>query len=42
MTKNQALEKMREVIRLRHLAQATEAAYCGWIIRFARFVADYQ
>lgn len=31
---------MREVIRLRHLALATEQAYCGWLVRFARFVAE--
>jgi len=30
---------MREVIRLRHLANATESAYCGWLERFGRFVA---
>lgn len=27
-------------MRLRHLAHATEQAYCGWLVRFARFVAD--
>lgn len=31
---------MRDVIRLRHLAFATEQAYCGWLARFARFVSD--
>lgn len=31
---------MRLVLRLRHLAHATEQAYCGWLVRFARFVAD--
>jgi site-specific recombinase XerD len=30
---------MRSVIRLRHLAAATEQAYCGWLSRFGRFVA---
>ena len=31
---------MRAVIRLRHLAHATEQAYCGWLKRFAGFVAE--
>jgi integrase len=40
MTINQALEKMREVIQLRHLSYSTEKAYCGWISRFSKFVVD--
>jgi integrase len=40
MTTPQAVEKMRAVIRLRHLAPATESAYCGWLARFGRFVAE--
>lgn len=40
MTTNQALEKMRDVIRRKHLAVATESAYCGWLARFARFVSE--
>ena len=40
MTIEQALVKTREVIRLRHLAHATEEAYCGWIRRFGRFVGE--
>ena len=40
MTTNQAVEKMREVIRRKHLANATEHAYCGWLVRFARFVQE--
>ena len=40
MTTYQAVEKMRAVIRLRHLAVATESAYCGWLARFGRFVSD--
>jgi integrase len=40
MTTNQALEKMRDVIRRKHLAHATEESYCGWLQRFARFVFD--
>lgn len=40
MTTNQAVEKMRAVIRLKHLAKATEDAYCGWLARYGRFVAE--
>jgi len=35
-----AIKKTREIIRLRHLSNATEASYCGWLIRFARFVRE--
>ena len=31
---------MRDVIRLKHLAKATEDAYCGWLNRYAQFVAE--
>lgn len=40
MTTNQAVEKMREVIRRKHLAHSTEANYCQWLVRYARFVAE--
>ena len=39
MTTIQALQKTRDVIRLRHFSHATEKTYCGWIERFARFVS---
>src|SRR5664279_2829607 len=35
-----AIEKLREVIRLRHLSWSTEESYVGWVIRFSRFVVD--
>lgn len=31
---------MRDMIRRKHLAVATERAYCGWLVRYAAFVAD--
>lgn len=31
---------MRDVLRRKHLAHATEEAYCGWLVRFARFVSE--
>lgn len=40
MTTQQAIQKMRDVIRLRHLSHATEQTYCGWLARFARFVRE--
>jgi len=39
MTTKQAIQKMRDVMRLRHLSHATEQSYCGWLVRFARFVS---
>lgn len=39
MTTQEAIQKTRDVIRLRHFSHATEQAYCGWITRFARFVS---
>jgi site-specific recombinase XerD len=40
MTLDAALSKVREVIRRKHLALATEENYCGWIARFSRFVSE--
>lgn len=40
MTTEQAIQKTREVMRLRHLSHATEQSYCGWLVRFARFVSE--
>lgn len=36
------LEKVRNVIRLRHLSLSTEDNYCSWITRFARFISDQR
>ena len=35
-----AIEKMRDVIRLRHLSLATEQSYTGWLVRFSKFVSE--
>ena len=40
MNDKEAVTKVREVARLRHLALATEDSYAGWIVRFARFVRE--
>ena len=33
-----ALQKLSEVIQLRHLAISTEESYRAWVTRFSRFV----
>jgi integron integrase len=35
-----ALSKLRETLRLRHLALKTEESYTGWLVRFSRFVVE--
>ena len=35
-----ALETLREIIRRKHLAIATEETYCQWVARFSRFVTE--
>lgn len=40
MNTQQAIEKMREVMRRKHLAHSTEANYCQWLGRYARFVSE--
>ena len=35
-----ALQKLRDTIRLRHLALSTEESYCAWVTRFSRFVKE--
>ena len=35
-----AIEKMRDALRVKHLALATEQSYVGWLVRFSRFVSD--
>ena len=35
-----AMEKIRNLCRLRHLSLSTEDSYCGWVVRFARFVTE--
>lgn len=31
---------MRDALRVKHLALATEQSYVGWLVRFSRFVSD--
>jgi site-specific recombinase XerD len=40
MNDKEAVLKLREVARMRHLALATEDSYAGWVVRFARFVRE--
>jgi len=35
-----AIQATRDIIRRKHLAQATEENYCQWIARFGRFVSE--
>ena len=38
MKTNEAIEKMRSVLRLRHLALSTEQSYCGWLARYCEYL----
>lgn len=40
MKREEAIERLRSVIRRRHLSWATEQCYVTWLRRFARFVAE--
>lgn len=40
MTTEEAVQKVRDVVRLRHLSMATEESYTMWLRRFARFVSE--
>jgi site-specific recombinase XerD len=40
MKTNEAIQKLRATIRLRHFALSTEQSYCSWVERFARFVTE--
>jgi len=40
MKTQEAIEKLRAVIRRRHFAVSTEQSYCAWLPRFARFVSE--
>ncbi len=37
-----AIDKLRQVIRLRHFSYSTEQSYCAWVARYARFVSERQ
>lgn len=40
MKKEESIQKLRDVIRLRHFSYSTEQSYCSWINRYARFVSE--
>ena len=40
MTRTQALLKLRDIIRRKHLAISTGRSYHGWLLRFIRYLAD--
>ena len=40
MKTQEAVQKLRAVIRLRHFSISTEQSYCAWLTRFARFVRE--
>ena len=40
MNQKEAVLKLREVLKLRHLSLATEDAYVGWLIRYSRFISE--
>lgn len=40
MTTEEAVQKVRDVVRLKHLSLATEESYTMWLRRFARFVSE--
>ena len=41
MSRDQAIQKLAEVARRKHLSLATEESYCGWLARFCEFVAEH-
>ena len=40
MNLESALQKLRETIRLKHLALKTEESYVAWIARYSRFISE--
>ena len=40
MTTEDAVQKTRDVLRLRHLSLSTEDNYVSWLRRYARFVSE--
>src|ERR1035437_1686654 len=40
MNLESALQKLRETLRLKHLALKTEEAYVAWIARYSRFIIE--
>jgi hypothetical protein len=35
-----AIQKLRSVLRRKHLSLSTEDNYVGWLVRFSRFVVE--
>ncbi len=40
MTRTQAILKLRDIIRRKHLAISIERSYQGWLLRFIRYLAE--
>lgn len=40
MKTNEAIDKLRDVIRLRHFSLSTEQCYSSWLLRFSKFVKE--
>lgn len=40
MNSKQAIEKLQSVIRRKHFSLSTEESYCGWLVRFMRYLED--
>jgi hypothetical protein len=38
MNEEAAISKMRDVLRLRHMAHSTEETYVHWLRKFIRFI----
>jgi hypothetical protein len=39
MSKNEAIEKLRNIIRRKHFSLSTERTYIGWLVPFIRYLA---
>jgi site-specific recombinase XerD len=42
MNATQAIEALRQAIRLRHLSYSTEQSYCSWIARYCRWIVGRE
>jgi len=40
MTTDQALEKLTDVLRRKHLALSTEQCYCAWLRRYCDYILE--
>ena len=41
MNTEEAVQKLSDVIRRKHLALATEQSYCAWLKRYCNFIKDF-